>query len=312
MPMIKEPGRKRLAVSFSSGETSALMARRLLASYRDLGYEEIRVVMANTSEENEESLVFANLCDQKYGLDLVLLEAVQHPGERKAATHREVTFETASRNGEVFEAAIQKYGIPNRAFKHCTRVLKQTPIQSYLSSLGWATDSYDLAIGIRADEIDRMSDSGAQRKLYPFISIWPTTKPMVNSDWTGQPFRVEIKGYQQNCRWCWKKSLRKHYTMILENPSNYAFPARMEDCYSCVGPEFAKGTEPGYVRTFFQGNRSTRRLIAEAQALGPEFVPAEDDRMIFDTELDAPGGCGDSESCEVFSDDTDSEVILEE
>lgn len=308
---------RRLLISFSGGETSAFMTLWILRHWRSR-YDRIVIVFANTGEENEETLDFIRLCDERLDFGTVWIEAVVNPQLGKGPGFRVVTFETASRNGEPFEAFIAKYGIPNPKFKGCTRVLKRQAIEAYCRSLGWGPGSYDLAIGIRADEIDRMtSDARDKHIVYPLVSARPTTKPEINTFWARQNFRLRLKGYQSNCKTCWKKSLRKLLTIMDENPSAFDFNRRMEAEYSLVGPEFIKDAAgtlpipllPGYRRVFFRENKSTADLEAmlAAQKAAGTFRPAEDDTAIlgFDFGLDTGGGCG--ESCEVFSDGEDED-----
>ena len=249
-------------------------------------------MFANTGQENEQTLAFVRDCDAYFGFNTVWIEAVQFHGERRAAAFKIVDFDSASRDGAPFEDAIRKYGIPNAKFKDCTRNLKQNPIEAYAKSCGWPLGTYDLAIGIRADEIDRMSAYASKRRIvYPLISDHPMTKPKINSWWAAQPFRLRLKGYQGNCKWCWKKSFRKHFTLISETPEIYDFPRRMEKIYGCVGPEFLKrnADKPlptDYRRVFFRGNKSVDDLFAAA---------------VFDPEYDVGAGC--EESCEVFADE---------
>jgi hypothetical protein len=109
-----------------------------------------------------------------------------------------------------------------------------------------------------------------------------------------------LKGYEGNCKWCWKKSKRKHLTIISEHPERYDFPEKMEHEYAYAGPG-----NTGEPRKFFRENRSTldlRHLAATTQ-----FEPARDDARsyqpdLFDPELDVEGACG-SESCEMVSSD---------
>lgn len=286
----------RLLVSFSGGETSGLMSK-LAKECAHKRYDEIRFAFANTGQENEETLVFADQCDKAFGLDLVWIEAVITPARGVGIRHNVVDFATASREGQPFEALIQKYGIPNKASPHCTRDLKSRSILSWAKSIGWNTGSYDLAIGIRADEIDRMSPhAGRDNIVYPLISWLPRRKEDVNEFWRSMPFRLNLKGYQGNCKWCWKKSLRKHLTIISEAPEKYDFPESMEARYPLAGPNPNK-----MPRVFFREERSTldlRRLAAET-----DFEPASDDAQTYSGEstnwLDADlGECG-SESCEV-------------
>lgn len=284
---------RRLCISFSGGETSARMAQ-LIKTNMVGEYDKIVCVFANTTQENEETLTFVDQCDKAFGLGVVWVEAIVSPNHGEGTTHRVVDFNTAGRSGDVFESVIDKYGIPNQDYPHCTRELKGNPIRSYLRSIGWATGTYDTAIGIRLDEIDRMSAKAReQRLIYPLISRFPLSKPMINAFWEKQPFRLQLKGYQGNCKWCWKKSLRKHLTIITENPEAYDFPDRMEREKAECGAGDAR-------RVFFRGHRSVqdlRRLAATTK-----FRPAEDDARryqpeLFDFEMDSSFGC--AESCEV-------------
>jgi len=297
----------KLLVSFSGGETSAYMTKWILENWRGR-YSEILVVFANTGQENEQTLEFVRQCDEHFGFGTVWIEGVQFQNERRSAGFKIVDFYSASRNGAPFEDAIRKYGIPNQKFKDCTRNLKQKPIEAYAQSMGWENKSYDLAIGIRNDEIDRISIAAQQRRIvYPLIHDNPMTKPKINTWWAAQPFRLKLKGYQGNCKWCWKKSLRKHFTIISENPEYYDFPRRMEQQYGKIGPEFLKNPPPSfeYSRTFFRGNKSVKDLFTEYEQKKNVFIPAYDEAAIFDPDFDVGAGC--EESCEVFADEDKGE-----
>lgn len=311
---------KRLFISFSGGETSAEMAIRILQNNEMRAYYgDIIIGVANTSAEKGEWREFVNKCDKEFfspaGFPLVWIESVIHHGERTASSHKVVSFEKARMDKSVFEDMIKKYGIPNPKYPHCTRELKLNPIKSYLESVGWAAGYYDTAIGIRADEIDRISISAKERRIiYPLIK-WGVTKPQVNSAWRNRNFRLNLKGYQSNCEFCYKKSFRKHLTIISENPEVYDFPREMEREYPYVGGEFSRsprdGQTPlpdGYRRKFFRNNLDTNELFDLYEEKKDTFTPAEDDAQIypnpslFDELLDTPGGCG-GESCEIFGDD---------
>lgn len=299
-------GADRLVVSFSGGETSAFMAQAIKASGRPARY-----LFANTGQESEETLAFVQNCDEAFGLGVEWVEAVTNHGQRKSCGARVIDFATASRAGEPFEDAIRKYGIPNKAYPHCTRSLKLDPIRAHLINTGWEVGSYDTAIGIRVDEFDRMAKGATgNRIVYPLIQWWPTTKPEINSWWNKQPFRLGLRGYQGNCRWCWKKSFRKHLTLLSESPEIYDFPRRMEAEHGFTGPEFTANRkahqEPlpeGYRRRFFRGGLGVdglETMLAES----PGFIPAEDDAQrydLFDPQMDAGESC--DETCEIHNED---------
>ena len=283
----------RLFISFSGGETSAFMAQWLLAN-RAYEYDEIVTLFANTGQENEETLRFVQQCDEAFGLNVVWVEAAVN-ARGKGTGHHVVDFGTASRAGEPFEAVIEKYGIPNQAYPHCTRELKLAPMLSYIASLGWKPGSYDTAIGIRADEVDRIAaDAKAKRLIYPLVADVEMTKPRVNAWWQQQSFRLQLKGYEGNCKWCWKKSLRKHLTLLNEHPEWYDFPERMEKRHGLSGHNI-----DGTKRVFFRQGMDTKALREIAKGGG--FTPASDDAQEYEDqlsfELDASNGC--SESCEV-------------
>lgn len=266
-------------------------------------YDEMIFGLANTAEENEETLVFADLCDRAFGLELVWIEAdVQH-GERVSTKHRMVDFTTASRKGEPFEEVIKKYGLPGPGRLHCTRELTLNPMLSYLESIGWKAGTYDRAIGIRADEAGRRdADHVAKRIVYPLMDWLPMSKPQVNDFWMKQPFRLRLTGYQGNCKWCWKKSLRKHMTLLSESPEKYDFPERMDALYGTVGHEFDAGKAEYQHRTMFRGNLTTKDLRWVYENNKHKIEKVEDDAVelpnhdLFPLDLEE-GGC--VETCEI-------------
>lgn len=304
----------RLVLSNSLGETSAYMAVRCLRDpeIRDQ-YSEVAVVIANSSREREEAMRFGHRCDLHFGFNMAWVESRPMPAGN-SSSYVLTDFHRAKRDGSVFEAMIAKYGIPNPQYIHCTRELKLNPIRAYVEQgLGWERGTYQTAVGIRADEIDRMSETGmANGVIYPLVKLG-IKKPHINEWWSRQPFRLELKGYQGNCRGCFKKSWRKLFTLISEDASEFDWNREMEAEYGLVGGEFSKqpgpGQEPlpdGYRRVFYRENRSTDDLLALYEQVKGQFVPAEDDAVelpqpeLFPIELDVGGACG--ESCEVWAD----------
>jgi hypothetical protein len=271
--------KNKIVVSISGGETSCYMAKIVKDNYLDC---EIVYIFANTGQEREETLVFLNECDKQFGLGVVWVESVITPEKGVGTKHRVVSFETANRNGDVFESMIDKYGIPNSSYPHCTRELKLSPIYSYIKSIGWAKSDYKTAIGIRSDEIDRVNPKHKELGLWYPLADMQITKSHVKDFWSKKQFRLMLKEHQGNCSWCWKKSDRKHFTLISESPELYDFPLRME------------AKHKGY--TFFRKNRSTVQMIEEAKKPFKPFV----ETAIYPIQdaLDFTFGC--IESCEVY------------
>jgi hypothetical protein len=293
--------KKKLLISFSGGETSGFMAQWLLNNKKD-EYEMI-CVFANTGQENEETLEFVDKCDKAFNMNLIWVEAITNPESGKGVTHKIVNFETAARNGEPFEQAIAKMGIPNQPNPHCTRDLKLGPINSYLRSIGWK--KYWTAIGIRNDEIDRVNADRLKKRIYyPLVQDIQMSKPKINFWWKNQSFRLNLKGYQGNCKWCWKKSTNKLLTICVENPEYFEFPKRMEEKYENFVPKTREHNQQLVLPVrFFRKNRSVSDLFELSKL---PFEKSKDDATIYSWQtsildeeyLDSSNGC--EESCEVY------------
>lgn len=291
----------RLAVSFSGGRSSAVMTKLCLEKYGST--HEVVVTFANTGCEHPATLDFVRDCDHYWGFNVVWLEAVISPVVGEGVRHRVVSYETASRNGEPFEAGISKYGIPNPTNPWCTSRLKQEVQEHYLKSIGWHRGrnlGHKTAIGIRADEIDRMSQHAeANGVIYPLVDAG-VTKAKVNAIMAQQPWDLGIANDAfGNCVWCWKKTDRKLFTLAKLAPDVFDFPARMERSYGHVrtGNRY-KATGPDGRRHFFRGHRDTADIL-EAAAANVSMALYSDavQTSIFDELLDLGGACSDG--CEV-------------
>lgn len=289
--------RPKLAISFSGGRTSAVMTKLLVERYRET--HDLSITFANTGQEHEATYEFVRNCDEHFGFGTVWLEAVVDQNHGKGIKHKIVNFETASRNGEPFEAVISKYGIPHMGNPHCTGRLKEEVMESYLRSIGWQKRTYDRAIGIRADEDHRMSPRMYEdRFIYPMIEGgW--TKEKVIAEVRSWPFDLELPGeHYGNCKWCWKKSRRKLLTLAKESPEVFDFPLRMEQLFSTHKVTPAQASPCGR-RLFFRGHLTVADLMALAQQPFEPFVDGFVSRE--DDPLDYGVGCG--ESCEIGSDE---------
>lgn len=281
---------KKLVISFSGGRTSGYMTRKILDT-KSNEYD-IKVIFANTGFENEATLQFVHDCDTHFGFNTIWIEGVTHPEQGVGMTHKLVTFETASRNGEPFEEMIQKYGIANMQSPQCTRNLKRYPIESYLKSIGWGKRDYDLAIGIRTDELRRVKDDKSRSVVYPLVDWFPADKQDVLDWWEDQAFDLQLLEHQGNCKTCWKKSFNKLMKLHSEDPSQFDFFERMETMYPRIGAEFAKYSDAPD-RVFFRGRTSVKAFRQMAIA-HQDMIARSPTQM----DLYADGGC--SESCELY------------
>jgi hypothetical protein len=243
----------------------------------------------NTGAEDEETLVFIDKCDKAFNLGLVWLECVVSKAKGTGTKYKIVTFETASRKGEPFLEVARKYGVPNQSYPHCNRELKLQPFES------WLKDNYPgskRAIGIRIDEIDRMSSyADALGIVYPLISWKPTTKQDVLKFWFEQPFNLNIPEHRGNCVTCWKKSDKKLFTLAAEDPTAFELFDKIEQ-----DEEVKTANQVNNSGVFFRKRRSTQQMINEAADYSLKYSDP-----YFKLISDKDNGC--SGSCDVFSDE---------
>lgn len=278
--------KEKIVVSFSGGKTSAFMAQWLKTNYGHL-YEFI-FIFANTGLECEETLIFVNECDRRFGLGVVWVEAVVNPTHGKGITHKVVDFKTASRGGEPFEAHIAKSGIPNANKPQCSDRLKALPIEHYKKTNGLKGLRH--CIGIRKDEERRKSEGSIKKFniIYPLCDWGEFDKQDVNSFWEDMPFTLEIEDHQGNCKACWKKSDKKLWLIALEEPEKFTFMINMENEYQHIKPN-----DDGKRRVFFRRHRSAEDIIAEASNYDAGVL-----RKMIGYKDDQDSGC--SESCEAY------------
>lgn len=287
---------KTLVLSFSGGRTSGYLTKELL-KYRN-EFKDIVVAFANTGQEHEKTLEFINNCDKNFGFNTVWLEAKITHEKGKGTRHTIVDYKTASRDGYPFEQVIKKHGMPFSASPHCTRELKNYPIKSYLKDLGLKKQDYIMAIGIRVDESKRANLNNKDNFIYPLLDL-DVDKQDVLDWWEQQTFDLEIPEHFGNCVWCWKKSYKKLMTIMIEEPSAFDFPRKMEKHYSRNG---AVSNKIQRDIKFFRGWKSVSDI---EEMITEDFEKFKDLHHLHITD-----GC--SESCEPFHDEIYEQIEVKE
>jgi 3'-phosphoadenosine 5'-phosphosulfate sulfotransferase (PAPS reductase)/FAD synthetase len=224
--LIDEP----TVISFSGGRTSAYMLWRVLQANQGLP-EEALVCFANTGKEEEATLEFVRDCEKNWGVEIHWLEF------RDAdPAFKRVTFETASRNGEPFEALIRKRKyLPNPVTRFCTAELKIRTIAKYLFDLGFTekkSHGEDISwVGIRADEERRAAKIEDKSR----IPLWSAgvTKHTVGDFWQEQSFDLKLPNingqtYHGNCDLCFLKGSKIVQSLVQEKPERAIWWAKME------------------------------------------------------------------------------------
>lgn len=218
-------------ISFSGGRTSAYMLWRVLQAHGGMLPKDAVVCFANTGKEDEATLRFVRRVSDEWAVPIVWLE-FRDTEERFEV----VSFETASRNGEPFEALIRKRNyLPNPVTRFCTIDLKIRPIGRYLLSIGMAetkTEAENMSmIGMRADE-QRRAAKIADKSRIPLVKAG-TTKQDVGDFWMGQLFDLELPNnngvtMHGNCDLCFLKGGAQVLSLIAEKPERAVWWARME------------------------------------------------------------------------------------
>ena len=191
---------KNILCATSSGYSSVMMAIMLKDLYPD---HNIINCMSNVSKETPESLKFMNECDEYFGLDLIWIETIWN--ERGTGVGFEVKkYKDLKTKGEIYEMGIQKLGIPSKINPWCNRDMKTVPMKKFADEM-FSADNYSIAIGIRADEMDRISESYKTNNIfYPLIDEKISSIDR-NKFWDKQPIKIEIPAFKGNCELCFKK-----------------------------------------------------------------------------------------------------------
>lgn len=276
----------RLQVSFSGGGTSGYMLHYLWFEWPERKHWDIKVVFANTGKEAEETLLFINQCSEYWNIPIVWVEAVPYTEKGWGVKAKVVSFETASRKGEPFEAMIRKLGIPTTKWPFCSDQLKAEAMKAYMRNIGWR--NYYTAIGIRNDEVDRISSKAKKdRLIYPLISFCPVDKPKIMDWWSRQPFSLKVPIGKGNCDNCWKKNLLTLCHNARRDPASFDWWQKMTDNYGHFNPRNVRLSPPF---NFFRGN------LSPADILSLSKLP--DDQIKQKAKKQKLNGC--SESCEPF------------
>jgi 3'-phosphoadenosine 5'-phosphosulfate sulfotransferase (PAPS reductase)/FAD synthetase len=259
-------------ISFSGGRTSAYMLWRVLQDNNGLPDEAV-VCFANTGKEDEATLRFVQRCSDEWGVPITWVEYTPHEETRQR--FRVVNFETASRNGEPFEAVIRaKNYLPNPVTRFCTVEMKIRAIANYLLSIGMAETQAEgermSLVGIRADEQRRAAKIADKTRIPLYLA--GVTVQDVGAFWSAQPFNLELATHNGrtlagNCDLCFLKPGNQVFTLIQQKPERAFWWAKME--------ALALASKPSGAR--FRSDRpSYQQMLDFAQDQGQLFDPEEE------------------------------------
>jgi 3'-phosphoadenosine 5'-phosphosulfate sulfotransferase (PAPS reductase)/FAD synthetase len=225
-------------ISFSGGRTSAFMLYKVLQAHQMSLPSQAKVIFANTGKEEEATLKFVNECSKRWNVEITWLEFAVENNEKISKV---VNFETASRNGEPFEAVINFYqpSLPNGRSRYCSSQMKTRTMHRYLRLLGWT--EWDSFIGIRADEPRRVAKFRAnphpenknETVCMPLVPNNVSSKDVGNF-WSNQEFDLELpningKTMHGNCDLCMLKPKSQILSLITEKPERALWWIKQEE-----------------------------------------------------------------------------------
>jgi 3'-phosphoadenosine 5'-phosphosulfate sulfotransferase (PAPS reductase)/FAD synthetase len=219
-------------ISFSGGRTSAYMLKQILDAHGGTLPDDVHVCFANTGKEREETLRFVHECGTRWGVRVRWLEWRDYRDEyaRKEGAHRcwyeEVGYNSASRNGEPFDALIAFKGnyLPNGAQRFCSEQLKVLTMHRFMGDIGFPAGSYTEAIGLRADEQHRLLKMYGEnvengRKCIAPLAQAKIHKPDVMAFWRAQDFDLGLEPWEGNCTLCFQKGKGIRKRILRDDPS---------------------------------------------------------------------------------------------
>ncbi len=228
----------RTAISLSGGRTSAYMLHRVLESNGGLP-DCARVMFANTGLEHEATLEFVHEIGQRWQVPIAWVE-----WRDTEVGYELVNFDTASRNGEPYEALIRKRQfLPNPVTRFCTSELKICAMHRHMRTFGWHDDDdgWDQFIGIRGDEprrIAKIRARGVSTELSKEQMLMPLAeagvgKSDVGNFWRQQPFDLKLPNTNGvtkhgNCVLCFLKPGAQVLSLIREEPARAVWYMKQE------------------------------------------------------------------------------------
>ena len=240
-------------VSFSGGRTSAYMLFMvLLHNTAEEIAKYLLIIFANTGKEHPATLEFVRACADRWAVRIIWLEFRDND-----EGFAELDFETASRQGEPFEALIRKRKyLPNPVTRFCTIDLKIRIIHKYLRSLGLSTEEVpvDMMTGIRADEPRRVvkirhrkstSESKWATMVMPLADAGVSVQD-VTDFWADQAFDLILptingRTLEGNCDLCFLKGSKQVYSIIASDRPKAEWWARMESSVESGGKFIGHG-----------------------------------------------------------------------
>ena len=215
-------------ISFSGGRTSGFMLKKIIDAYDGTLPKDLYVVFANTGKEIPQTLDFVKDCAEKWDCKIHWLE-LEISDERPVYRTKEVSYETASRKGEPFEALIQRRKmLPNPVMRMCTQELKMNVMKRFMKDKGHK--EWTNVVGLRYDEPRRVAKQYRQNDTS--LNAWDSVCPLYQDKitvkeilefWQKNNFDLKLTSENGqttagNCDLCYLKGTKTLTKIIKEKP----------------------------------------------------------------------------------------------
>ena len=212
-------------ISFSGGRTSGYMLFKILDAHNGVLPDDVFVAFANTGKEAHETLDFVKEVSDKWDVHINWLEHY-FADERPIHRTKEVTYETASRNGEPFARLLDyRKKLPNAVNRFCSSELKIKVLYRFMNSKGYKT--WDNVLGLRYDEPQR-AVSARNVNYQKWLNLVPlydakVTKEDIYKFWNKKNFDLKLTNFNGktpagNCDLCFLKGKKTLTSLLKEKP----------------------------------------------------------------------------------------------
>ena len=254
------------------------MLKHILDAHGGTLPDDIIVSFQNTGKEMPETLDFVRDCGERWGVEIVWLE-----WQRDAPKWRQVTYETASRNGEPFaELMATRSYLPNPVARFCTAELKIRAMQGYMGDHGFK--GWVNVVGLRADEPHRVARlkttnenrRGMDGRESPLAHAG-VTKRDVARWWTEQNFDLALPNVNGttpmgNCDLCYLKGASTISGIIAMRPELARWwidqEALARGKIGVARAAFFRSDRPSYAQMLDAVERQEAFDFGDADALG--------------------------------------------
>jgi 3'-phosphoadenosine 5'-phosphosulfate sulfotransferase (PAPS reductase)/FAD synthetase len=251
-------------VSFSGGRTSGYLLRHVLDAWGGQMPKDALVLFANTGKEHEATLEFVRAIEQHW----CPVTWLEWQDAQPTQTFRVVTFESASRKGEPFEALIHRRKmLPNPVARFCTGELKVNTMHRYLRSMQYKVSDVTAVLGIRADEPRRVAKIRGKASEDDRDIVMPLVNARVDRQkidewWSRQPFDLRLPHNDNafgNCDLCFLKSRDRLERVIADDPDRATWWAQQEAALNHL----------------FRKDRTYREVLHSVTIQGRLFQPSQ-------------------------------------